>query len=413
MLNPGVSKHLDKMCKYSGGCKSDSDYLCKHLNKTDNFNEHCDNLWGELGVSRVMFGSTVFFALMSCLTIGSNSSSGGRGAIQNGLWGIKLMLIVAAAVGAFFIKNAFFLKAFATIGLIGGFMFLLVQLVLLIDFAHAWADSWVSKMEEGSNTHKWLMVGASLGMYIFSLALTIVMFVFYTKNTGSSGTNCGVNKFVISWNLLSSIGLTVVAISHRVQEVNPNSGLLQAGVIVAYTTYLTWSAVSANDMNCVPKTGSGQGEGSEDFASVAGAMFTFVAVCYASLRTAPASQVGTVGMNTSVDPEAEAAGASLLAGDLDEAESGGKPRDDETEQNLYNWSYFHLTFMLASLYLMEVLTDWSLIHDNYDPDQHVGQGGASVWIKIVSGWLSQILYIWTLIAPICLPDRDFGRSPDY
>jgi hypothetical protein len=55
-----------------------------------------------------------------------------------------------------------------------------------------------------------------------------------------------------------------------------------------------------------------------------------------------------------------------------------------------------------------VLTDWSIINDGSNPTQQVGRGAASVWIKIVSGWLSQGLYIWTLVAPICLPDREFN-----
>lgn len=402
MLNKGVSQKLHHMCKYSGGCKNAADDLCKDLNHTaSDFTGNCDELWGELGASRVMFSGTVFFGLMSLLTCGAGSSQGSRGTIQNGLWGIKLLLLAGGAAGAFFIENSFFLKAFAIIGLIGGFSFLLIQLLLLIDFAHAWADSWVGKMEEGSNCHKWLMIVSALGMYIGSFIFTILMYVFYTKpNTAITDTNCGTNKFVITFNLLTSILLTMVGLSGRVQEVNPNSGLLQAGVVVSYTTYLTWSAVSENDLGCTPSSNLV----SESFATIFGAMFTFVAVCYASLRTAPASSVGKIGLNT----DAEDAEQSGLIDDDDGGESGGKIHDDEQDQSLYNWTYFHITFMLAALYLMEVLTDWSLISDDTSPDQHVGRGAASVWIKIVSGWISQALYIWTLVAPICLPDRDFS-----
>lgn len=33
---------------------------------------------------------------------------------------------------------------------------------------------------------------------------------------------------------------------------------------------------------------------------------------------------------------------------------------------------------------------------------------AAVWIKMVSGWLCLLVYIWTLMAPALFPDRDFS-----
>jgi hypothetical protein len=71
-------------------------------------------------------------------------------------------------------------------------------------------------MEEGSNCHKWLMIICALGMYLSSLVATILMYVFYTKNT-DGGSNCGVNKFVITWNMLTSLALTILGLSSRVQ----------------------------------------------------------------------------------------------------------------------------------------------------------------------------------------------------
>jgi hypothetical protein len=32
----------------------------------------------------------------------------------------------------------------------------------------------------------------------------------------------------------------------------------------------------------------------------------------------------------------------------------------------------------------------------------------SVWVKMISSWLVILLYFWTLIAPIVLPDRDWN-----
>jgi hypothetical protein len=32
----------------------------------------------------------------------------------------------------------------------------------------------------------------------------------------------------------------------------------------------------------------------------------------------------------------------------------------------------------------------------------------SVWLKIVSSWITICLYVWTIIAPIVLPNRDWN-----
>ena len=36
-------------------------------------------------------------------------------------------------------------------GMIGGFLFILIQLVLIIDFAHSWAEAWVGNYEENES----------------------------------------------------------------------------------------------------------------------------------------------------------------------------------------------------------------------------------------------------------------------
>lgn len=36
-------------------------------------------------------------------------------------------------------------------GMIGGFLFILIQLVMIVDFAHSWAEKWVQNMEDTEN----------------------------------------------------------------------------------------------------------------------------------------------------------------------------------------------------------------------------------------------------------------------
>ena len=39
-------------------------------------------------------------------------------------------------------------------GMVGGFLFILIQLVLIIDFAHSWAEAWVGNYEESESKGK-------------------------------------------------------------------------------------------------------------------------------------------------------------------------------------------------------------------------------------------------------------------
>lgn len=34
-------------------------------------------------------------------------------------------------------------------------MFIIVQLILLVDFAHGWNEKWVAKLEDGETCYKW------------------------------------------------------------------------------------------------------------------------------------------------------------------------------------------------------------------------------------------------------------------
>jgi len=89
--------------------------------------------------------------------------------------------------------------------------------------------------------------------------------------------------------------------------------------------------------------------------------------------------------------------------------------DDDKENDdapvSYSYSYFHFTFFLAALYLTMLLTNWLLPTSSEDANKNttisVDQGEVSVWVKIVSSWLTCLLYMWTIIAPIIFPEREF------
>ncbi|KAJ7365805.1 Serine incorporator 3 [Desmophyllum pertusum] len=365
---------------------------------------NCDLLVGYLAVYRICFGMAAFFFLFMLLNIGVNSSKDCRGGLNNGFWGLKFLLLVGLWVAAFFIPRGIFGVAWMYIGFIGAFLFILIQLILMIDFAHTWNEIWTSNAEEGGNKSWYCALTGDqwvvFFMFLFyALALTgfILSYVFFTESSG-----CHLNKFIISFNFIMCFVLSVISILPKIQEVQPKSGLLQASIVSLYASYLTLSALSNEPLDEGNSTnqaicGSSLGtvENSETIALVVGLAIMFILVIYSSLRT-----VG------SADKLAPAGGSSL---NKDDEEKGGQQViSDEEEGVAYSYSFFHFIFFLASLYIMMMLTNW------YSPQgtelKKFQRSMGSVWVKMVSCWLGFVLYLWTLLAPACFPNRDFSRT---
>jgi hypothetical protein len=224
-------------------------------------------------------------------------------------------------------------------------------------------------------------------MFAGAITLTTLLYVFF------AGSGCGVNTAFISINLILSVIVTGLAISPAVQESNPKSGLTQASMVAAYCTYLTGSAVvnHTDEGHCNPLHANG---GTKTTTVVIGALFTFLAIAYSTSRAATQSKAlvgkkagpialpdtdeeGEVRLVTS-QPKgrrdemryqailAAVNAGSLPASILDEPEDDddeieaaiGEERDDERGGTKYNYSWFHIIFVMASMYVAGLLTDW-------------------------------------------------------
>ncbi|XP_059048953.1 probable serine incorporator isoform X2 [Achroia grisella] len=392
-LAPGLENELKKVpfCKNSTSVPVPGDLTVD-----------CNNAVGYLAVYRICFAACLFFVLMALITIGVKSSKDPRAGIQNGFWGIKYLLVIGGIIGAFFIPEGQFGPTWMVFGMIGGFCFIVIQLVLIIDFAHTWAERWVSNYEE-SESRGWYAALLTAMLACFALALTgvVLLYVFYTKSN-----DCSLSKFFISVNLILVVVASGISILPSVQEHQPRSGLLQSSVVGLYVIYLTWSALTNASAACNSVTGN---QSSFDKQSIIGLVIWACSVLYSSIRTASSSSKITMSEHI-LAKEGSTGQGGLIANeegaDGGEAGRGGdelKVFDNEGEGVAYSWTFFHVVFALATLYIMMTLTNW------YNPRSELSKENmASMWVKITSSWLCVGLYIWTLVAPAIFPNREFN-----
>lgn len=77
---------------------------------------------------------------------------------------------------------------------------------------------------------------------------------------------------------------------------------------------------------------------------------------------------------------------------------------------MYSYSFFHFVFVIVAFYLAMVITDWSIMEADLSSPNGVKivHGFGAMWAKIITSWVCSLLYLWTLIAPLIFPDRDFS-----
>jgi len=379
----------------------------------------CRVVVGFQAVYRLCLIVTLFFFLMSLIMIGVRSSNDPRSGIQNGFWGFKYLLIIGGMIGSFWIPDGSFGEVWMVFGMIGGFLFILIQLVLIVDFAHSWAEAWYSNYQE-EESKGWLaaLLTATIAMYAGALTAFILLITYYT---GSVTGECKLHEFFASINLIICFGLSIVSILPKVQEHMPQSGLLQSAMVSLYVLYLTWSAVSNSPYDsCKPAsffptptpntttttTVAPPGPTTEppvshpNFStdSIVGLVIWFLCVLYSSISTSGQGAKLTGGDRVLLKEDTGAQGGDVEAGTV---------RDNEEDEVAYSWSLFHVMFMLATLYVMMTLTNWYSPSATADLSSY-NNNSAAMWVKMTSSWLACGIYLWSMVAPAVLQDRDFG-----
>ena len=399
--------------------------------------------YGYMAVQRINFALGLFHLLLSVLLIGVRNTKDGRAGLQNGFWGPKIIAWIAFIVISFLIPEQFFMFYGKYIAFAGAMVFVLLGLVLLVDLAHTWVETCLDKAEDDTNSNstiwRYILVGSTFTMYLAAMAMTIIMYVFF------AGSTCGMNNAAITINLVAMLVVSGISMASRIQEENSKAGIGQTAMVAVYCTYLTFSAVcmEPDDKYCNPLI---RARGARTTTIVLGAIVTLLTVAYTTSRAATQSFFGNSDGNIALADddeygsspadtnmssvittqprksnrqmalEAAIAEGSLPASarlddDSDDEETdsrGGKHvKDDERRATQYNYSLFHLIFLLATCWVATLLTQ-SIDPNNNSDFTPLGRTYAASWIKIISAWVCYLIYTWSLVAPIVLTGRDFS-----
>ncbi|KAK4765195.1 hypothetical protein SAY86_026285 [Trapa natans] len=334
-------------------------------------------------VLRVSMGNFLFFTILSLMMVGVKNQKDPRDNIHHGGWMMKIICWCILVIFMFFLPNDI-ISFYEAMSKFGSGFFLLIQVVLLLDFVHGWNDKWV-----GYDEQFWYIAlfVVSLVCYVATFAFSGLLFHFFTP----SGQDCGLNTFFIVMTLICAFIFAIVALHPAI-----NGSILPASVISLYCMYLCYSGLASEprDYEC-----NGLHEHSRAVSTstmTLGLLTTVLSVVYSAVRAGSSITL----LSPPSSPRAGSGKPLLPLDKVDEHEE-----KEKSKPVTYSYSFFHIIFSLASMYSAMLLTGWSTSVG--ESGKLVDVGWPSVGVRIITGWATAALYIWSLLAPVMFPDREF------
>jgi len=365
-----------------------------------------DKCGGVYSVYRFSFALFCFFCGMALLTVGTTKFGA---TAHRCFWFVKVFALLTLLVTTLWVSNDF-LEVYREMARYASLLFLLMQILLLIEFGYSWNEKWLEYDErnecEGTCCGwKTAIIVSAFGMYVGSIVLWVVMYLVFGKE------GCGAQLTLTSLTIIICVALTVISCT----KIAPHGTLLTSAVVTLYSSYLCYSALASNpDKHCNPLA-----EGSMESASdlTMGLLVAGISIAVTA-NSATGSKQALVGSSAS-------GGSSELTTTLEDGtpkESSSAENDNEkVEYGRESWWYYHVMMIACSLYMAMLLTDWSnmpaetngvpALAQLIEEDRHTRYGVdlVSFWVKLSSQWICMLMYGWTLLAPYCLRDvRDFG-----
>ncbi|OAE29459.1 hypothetical protein AXG93_1028s1000 [Marchantia polymorpha subsp. ruderalis] len=301
---------------------------------------------------------------MYLTTVRTSRTDDPRDAWHSGWWPVKSLLWVFLMVIPFFIPSSF-IQIYGEIARFGAGLFLIIQLISILNFVYWWNESWLS--DKNIRRCRVPIVSVSAFSIVTSIAVMVLMYIWFAPRP-----SCSLNIFFITWTLILIIIMTIISLKPEV-----NAGLLTSGLMGLYLVFLCWSAIMSEPISETCNTRHRQ-TGKGDWLTIVSFLIAFGAIVMSTFSTG-----------------------------IDSKAFSFKTVEEESEDKVpYGYGFFHFVFAMGAMYFAMLFVGWNLHQTTQE--WSIDVGWASTWVKIVNEWLAAALYIWTMVGPFILKDRDFS-----
>lgn len=373
------SKWID--CKYSGG---EDSCLSAQL------------------VFRIGFSLCCFYVLLCLLMLPRDNFSF---QVNKNLWMLKWLFPLILFIIFCFFDGGFF-NGWAKFCRYGSIAYLLFQDLTYNEFFFRWSNLW--KVRAKSNCCYYIMF---ILVAVFCGLLTLYLLAMsYVYNF-----NCGWTIFFQIYNTLLLIVYVFLTIIKTRNDVN----WVTTTVYSLYTTYYFYSAFGSDTVQGCSKL-----ERSSSWVLGEILIRLFLLSCILIFMTftrevplifnlrplRPEDFQNMEAKNTEVNMQAQA----VLGGGKDAEEAL-----DVLEYSTFKYVWMFLLYALVTIYFLAVITNWGTVLSFKDVWVYQADRGPYI-IKLVNALLCSLIYLWVLVAPIALKNRQFGypeektgNSPSY
>lgn len=324
-----------------------------------------------LSVFKIGTATLIYHLLQSLLLIGVEREGEGEGEksprlfIQTHFWPIKILILLGLIFGAFFIPSKYYLYCFTPFLFIS-VGYIIIQSLLLIDLAYGMREVLVDKAQENGFWSAFLF-GFTALIYVIIFGGSVWLWRIFQDN---------LSRAYIIGNVGIIVAMSIISLLERVQEGNSSAGIFQSSTLGLFMWYLLASALRENAT--LPTIDSMEG-----FANriIDGSAYLFLILT-----------IFGVGFKTVANSPEE----------RKDLESGSNDGDN----GYFSFSGFHVIFALATTYMIMITIDWKK-NEIINGALTLVNNQMSYWSKLGSIIIISGLYIWTLVAPLILPDREF------